>query len=413
MAIRSFVILLLRNCPQAIRLSPPREFAGGRLMKMIVKSPYSKVLVAGILLAVAGAQQVLADGTADNFKQTNLVSDLPGVAKTTDPDLVNPWGVSFSSTSPFWVSANGSGLATLYNGAGDKLGLVVTVPPAGSTPTGQVFNATPNFNGDLFIFASENGTITGWRGALGTTAETLSSSTMDGVYKGLAIGTTPSGTYLYATDFHNNQITVLPGTGAPALTGNFTDPTLPAGYAPFNIQNIGGKLYVTYAVQDAAGHDDVAGPGNGIVDVFDLQGNFLKRLISNGGPLNSPWGMAIAPAGFGNFGNDLLVGNFGDGTINAFDPTTGDFLGQVDGSNGKPLINMGLWDLTFGNGGNGGSPDDLYFTAGIPGPGEVEDHGLFGSIAVVPTPEPGTLTLIGSGLLGLIGYRRRRSSSIA
>jgi uncharacterized protein (TIGR03118 family) len=413
MAIRSFVILLLRNCPQAIRLSPPREFAGGRLMKMIVKSPYSKVLVAGILLAVAGAQQVLADGTADNFKQTNLVSDLPGVAKTTDPDLVNPWGVSFSSTSPFWVSDNGSGLATLYNGAGDKLGLVVTVPPAGSTPTGQVFNATPNFNGDLFIFASENGTITGWRGALGTTAETLSSSTMDGVYKGLAIGTTPSGTYLYATDFHNNQITVLPGTGAPALTGNFTDPTLPAGYAPFNIQNIGGKLYVTYAVQDAAGHDDVAGPGNGIVDVFDLQGNFLKRLISNGGPLNSPWGMAIAPAGFGNFGNDLLVGNFGDGTINAFDPTTGDFLGQVDGSNGKPLINMGLWDLTFGNGGNGGSPDDLYFTAGIPGPGEVEDHGLFGSIAVVPTPEPGTLTLIGSGLLGLIGYRRRRSSSIA
>lgn len=382
-------------------------------MKMIVKSPYSKVLVAGILLAVAGAQQVLADGTADNFKQTNLVSDLPGVAKTTDPDLVNPWGVSFSSTSPFWVSDNGSGLATLYNGAGDKLGLVVTVPPAGSTPTGQVFNATPNFNGDLFIFASENGTITGWRGALGTTAETLSSSTMDGVYKGLAIGTTPSGTYLYATDFHNNQITVLPGTGAPALTGNFTDPTLPAGYAPFNIQNIGGKLYVTYAVQDAAGHDDVAGPGNGIVDVFDLQGNFLKRLISNGGPLNSPWGMAIAPAGFGNFGNDLLVGNFGDGTINAFDPTTGDFLGQVDGSNGKPLINMGLWDLTFGNGGNGGSPDDLYFTAGIPGPGEVEDHGLFGSIAVVPTPEPGTLTLIGSGLLGLIGYRRRRSSSIA
>jgi uncharacterized protein (TIGR03118 family) len=379
-------------------------------MKMIVKSLHRIVLVAGILLA-AVAQQVLADGTADNFKQTNLVSDLPGVAKTTDPDLVNPWGVSFSSTSPFWVSDNGTGLATLYNGAGDKLGLVVTMPPVGSSPTGQVFNSTNSFNSDLFIFASENGTITGWRGALGTTAETLSSSSAGAVYKGITIATTAGGTYLYATDFHNNQITVLPGTGAPALAGNFTDPTLPAGYAPFNIQNIGGQLYVTYALQDAAKHDDVAGAGNGFVDVFDLQGNFVKRLISNG-PLNSPWGMAIAPAGFGNFGSDLLVGNFGDGTINAFDPTTGDFLGVVDGSDGKPLVNMGLWDLTFGNGGNGGSPDDLYFTAGIPGPGEVEDHGLFGSIAVVPTPEPGTLTLIGTGLLGLIGYRRR-SSSIA
>lgn len=202
---------------------------------------------------------------------------------------------------------------------------------------------------------------------------------------------------------------MLPGTGAPALTGNFTDPNLPVGYAPFNIQNIGGKLYVTYALQDAAGHDDVAGAGHGLVDVFDLQGNLLKRLVSNG-PLNSPWGMAIAPSGFGNFGSDLLVGNFGDGTINAFDPTTGAFLGTVDGSDGKPLINMGLWDLTFGNGGSGGSPDDLYFTAGIPGPGKIEDHGLFGDIAVVPTPEPATLTLIGSGLLGLIGYKRRRNS---
>jgi uncharacterized protein (TIGR03118 family) len=381
-------------------------------MKMTVKSLYRIVLVAGILLVAGSVQQVLADGTADNFKQTNLVSDLPGVAKTTDPDLVNPWGVSFSATSPFWVSDNGTGLATLYNGAGDKLGLVVTVPPAGSTPTGQVFNSTSSFNSDLFIFASENGTITGWRGALGTTAETLYSSPADGVFKGLAVATTASGTYLYATDFHNNQITVLPGTGAPALTGHFIDPNLPAGYAPFNIQNIGGQLYVTYALQDAAKHDDVAGAGNGFVDVYDLQGNLVKRLISNGA-LNSPWGLTIAPAGFGNFGNDLLVGNFGDGTINVFDPTTGDFLGMVDGSDGKPLINMGLWDLTFGNGGNGGSPDDLYFTAGIPGTGEVEDHGLFGSIAVVPTPEPGTLTLIGSGLLGLIGYRRRRSSSIA
>jgi len=381
-------------------------------MKTIGKSLFRVVLVrAAIVLVAASAQRVLADGASNNFTQTNLVSDLPGLAKTTDPDLVNPWGVSFSNASPFWVSDNGTGLATLYNGAGDKLGLVVTVPPPGTAPTGQVFNSSSSFNGDIFIFATEGGTITGWRGALGTTAETLYNPGTEAVYKGLAIGTTPNGTYLYATDFHNNSITVLPGTGAPSLSGTFTDPNLPAGYAPFNIQNIGGKLYVTYAVQDAAKHDDVAGPGHGIVDVFDLQGNFLQRLISNGGPLNSPWGMAIAPTGFGNFGNDLLIGNFGDGTINAFDPSTGNFLGQLDGANGIPLVNPGLWDLTFGNGGNGGSMSDLYFTAGIPGPDNIEDHGLFGSIAA--TPEPGSLTLIGSGLLGLIAYRRRRTDSAA
>jgi uncharacterized protein (TIGR03118 family) len=371
---------------------------------------YLSLVVAAMLLLCANAQRALADG-ANSFTQTNLVSDIPGMAKTTDPNLVNPWGVSFSSGSPFWISDNGAGLATLYNGAGDIIPLVVTVPPPGSAPTGLVFNSSSSFNGDLFIFATEGGTITGWRGALGTTAETLSLGT-GGVYKGLAIATTPNGTYLYATDFHNNSITVLPGIGAPSLSGTFTDPNLPAGYAPFGIQNIGGKLYVTYAVQDAAKHDDVSGPGHGIVDVFDLQGNFLQRLISNG-PLNSPWGMAIAPAGFGNFGNDLLVGNLRDGTINAFDPSTGSFLGQLDGANGMPLINLGLWDLTFGNGGNGGSKSDLFFTAGIPGDGGmVEDHGLFGSI--VPTPEPGTLALLGIGLLVLIGTaRRRRSTSIA
>jgi uncharacterized protein (TIGR03118 family) len=370
-------------------------------MKLV---PCLSLAVAAMLLLCASAQRAMADG-ANSFTQTNLVSDIPGMAKTTDPNLANPWGVSFSSGSPFWISDNKTGLATLYDGAGDIIPLVVTVPPPGAAPTGQVFNSSSSFNGDVFIFATEGGTITGWRGALGTTAEILSNPGTGSVYKGLAIGTTPNGTYLYATDFHNNSITVLPGTGAPSLSGTFTDPNLPAGYAPFNIENIGGKLYVTYAVQDAAKHDDVSGPGHGIVDVFDLQGNFLQRLISNG-PLNSPWGMAIAPTGFGNFGNDLLIGNFGDGSINAFDPSTGNFLGQLDGADGKPIVNLGLWDLTFGNGGNAGSKSDLFFTAGIPGDGMVEDHGLFGSI--VPTPEPGTFALFGIGLLVLVGTARRR-----
>jgi uncharacterized protein (TIGR03118 family) len=371
--------------------------------------------VAAMFFLCASAQRVLADG-ANSFRQTNLVSDIPGMAKTTDPDMANPWGVSFSDMSPFWVSDNGTGLATLYTGAGDKLGLIVTIPGIGggtSAPTGQIFNSSTSFNSDLFIFASEDGIISGWRGALGTSAEVLTDQSGAGsVYKGLAIATVGGHQYLYATDFHNNSITVVPGLGAGALTGNFTDPKLPAGYAPFNIQTIGGKLYVTYAVQDTAKHDDVACPGCGIVDVFDLQGNFIQRLISNGSSLNSPWGMAIAPTGFGNFGSDLLVGNFGDGTINAFDPSTGTFLGQLDGADGKPIVNLGLWDLTFGNGGNGGSKSDLFFTAGIPGDGMVEDHGLFGSI--VPTPEPGTFALLGSGLLALIGtVRRGKNAAIA
>jgi uncharacterized protein (TIGR03118 family) len=369
------------------------------------------VWLAVTTVAVASTSQcVLADGISNSFSQTNLVSDIPGLAKTTDPDLINPWGVAMSAASPFWVSDNASGLATLYNSDGVKQGLVVTIPGIGGNPgepTGVIFNSSASFNSDLFIFAGENGTITGWRGALGTTAETLINSTAIGsVYKGVAIGTTPQGTYIYAADFHNNQITVVPGTGAPALTGTFTDPSLPPGYAPFNIQNINGKLYVTYAVQDAAGHDDVSGAGHGIVDVFDLNGNLQERLIT-GGALNSPWGMTIAPAGFGSFANDLLVGNFGDGTINAFDPLTGNLLGQLDGSNGMPIVNPGLWDLTFGNGGNGGSKSDLYFTAGS----AAEDHGLLGSIT--PTPEPGILALLASGFLALFVYHRRRTDSLA
>jgi len=388
-------------------------------MTTIEKSLYRIVLVVAAMVSIgASAQPVRADGTSNNFTQTNLVSDIPGLAVTTDSDLVNPWGVSFGPTSPFWVSDNRTGVATLYNGAGDKIPLVVSVPPPNggtppSAPTGQVFNpSAANFGGSHFIFATEDGTIAAWTS--GTSAVLMVDNSASGaVYKGLAIGNTSEGSRLFATDFHNGTINVFGTNFAPVSpSGSFTDPNLPVGYAPFNIENINGKLYVTYAAQDAAKHDDVSGAGNGIVDVFDLEGNFLQRLISNGS-LNSPWGMAIAPTGFGNFGNDLLVGNFGDGTINVFDLHTGTFINQLHGANGLPIVNLGLWDLTFGNGGSGGSTSDLYFTAGIPGPDRVEDHGLLGSIAPTPTPEPGTLMLLGSGLFGLIAYRRRNTNSIA
>jgi uncharacterized protein (TIGR03118 family) len=353
------------------------------------------------LLSAFAATISLSAATMGGYSQTNLVSDIPGFAAQTDPNLINPWGISESGSSPFWVSDNGSGLATLYSTFGAPQSLVVTIPGVGgktSTPTGQVFNATTNFNSDLFIFASEDGNISGWRGALGTTAQTLFSSSDGAVFKGLAIATIAQGTYLYAADFHNDQITVIPGTGAPALTGNFVDPTLPAGFAPFNIQNLNGQLYVTYARQDAARHDDVPGAGNGFVDVFDLTGKFVQRLISNG-PLDSPWGLAIAPAGFGGAAGDLLVGNFGDGSINAFS-LTGTFIGTLGTAPNAPLINDGLWALTFGNGGNGGNPNTLYLTAGL----NNEADGLFAQINAVP--EPATLSLFALGA-GLLAWKRR------
>jgi uncharacterized protein (TIGR03118 family) len=342
----------------------------------------------------------------DTFVQTNLVSDLPGWAAFTDPNLVNPWGMSSTGSSPIWVSDNGPGLATLYNTSGTPQSLVVSIPlPTGepSAPTGQVFNGGNAFNADRFIFATENGTINGWRGGLGTTAETLFSNiAANSVFKGLAISTIGSNTYLYAADFHNNQISVFPGAGAPTLTGMFVDPTLPAGYAPFNIQNLGGLLYVTYALQDSAGHDEVDGAGNGFVSVFDLNGNFVRRLTSNGA-LNAPWGLAIAPAGFEGFGGDLLVGNFGDGTINVYSLATGMWVDVLRGFGGDPLSIDGLWGLTFGNGGSGGNLNSLYFTAGL----NDEADGLFGSITPIPEPATyfGGVVLVGLCVIAWAGRR--------
>jgi uncharacterized protein (TIGR03118 family) len=356
-------------------------------------------------LVILGAVLFLAlPAAAAGYVQTNLVSDLPGIAAVTDLDLVNPWGIASSATSPFWVSDNGKGLATLYNGAGVKQGLVVTVPPkAGGTPpgapTGVVFNPNTtdfliNGNHAIFIFATEDGTISGWNA--GTTAILKVDNSPTAVYKGLAMGNNGSGNFLYAANFNAGTIDVFDSTFAPAtLAGSFTDPNLPAGYAPFNIRDLGGSLYVTYAL--ANGNH---GPGLGIVDVFDFNGNLVRRLTSGGG-LDSPWGLALAPGNFGEFSNDLLVGNFGDGTINAFDPTSGNFLGKLTDKMGNPIAIDGLWGLIFGNGANGGDLDTLYFTAGIDG----ETHGLFGSLAV---PVPSAFILLGSGLAGLLTFSRVR-----
>jgi uncharacterized protein (TIGR03118 family) len=363
--------------------------------------PYASSVIAAFAVVIAFVNWTATPCAAQNsYIQHNLVSDIPGLADHTDPNLVNPWGISSSGGSPFWVSDNGKDVSTLYNSTGNPQALVVSVPPG--SPTGTVFNTNAGtFNGDVFLFATEQGTIDGWRGALGTTAEILLPA-FGAVFKGIATANVSGNAYIYATDFFNSNITVLPNTGAPPLAGTFTDPNLPAGYAPFNIQLINGRLLVTYALQDAAKHDDVAGAEHGFVDAFDLSGNFLQRLITQG-VLNSPWGLAIAPANFGTFSNDLLVGNFGDGRINAFDPVTGALLGTLEDTMGNPITIEGLWGLRVGNGGNGGDVNTVYFAAGIPGGGEVEDHGLFGSIRSVPETGP-TFDLLLAGLTGLIAY---------
>jgi uncharacterized protein (TIGR03118 family) len=332
---------------------------------------------------------------------TNLASDLdmgPGVFQ--DPDMINPWGLTVRGTSPFWIANNGTGLATLYNtssSAAVKQGLVVTVG-SGAPITGTVGNLSSSFNGDLFLFAAENGGIYGWRGALGTAAETLLSPTSSSVYKGLAI----NGSTLYAANFRSGEIDVFAGGFGSPL--HLVDPELPKGFGPFGIQLLNGKIYVTFAKQDADKHDDDPGPGRGFVDVLDPATNLFTRFISNG-PLDSPWGLAIAPANFGELSGDLLVGNFGDGLINAFDATTGASRGTLNDASGNPIQIDGLWALMFGNGAAAGPTNRLFFTAGIDG----EDHGLFGVID--PAPETGSLALLTMGVVGLAVCRRRRPGS--
>jgi uncharacterized protein (TIGR03118 family) len=346
-----------------------------------------------------------------SFAQTNLVSDGFVPAPTIDPNLINPWGLAHSATSPFWVSDNGMGVTTVYTGAGAlvKVGgfdaITIAAPPgqtSPASPTGDVFNiAGSGFNiasgghtgSSVFIFATEDGTISGWNPNVDPGSSVLAvDNSQDGagaVYKGLAIGQTEDGTFLYAANFRNGTVDVFDQNFQQV--NSFTDPKVPAGYAPFNVQVLDDHLFVTFALQDDAKHDDVAGAGHGFVDEFDLEGHLLHR-VASGGVLDSPWGLAIAPPGFGEFANDLLVGNFGDGTINVFNPKNDHFLGKLEGANGAPITIGDLWALIPGTGNAGSDPNKIYFTAGV----QNEAHGLFGSLAAIPEPDRSVMSTAGS-----------------
>jgi uncharacterized protein (TIGR03118 family) len=340
-----------------------------------------------------------APGTV--FQQTNLVSDIPGLAAHSDPRLQNPWGLSLSPDGLFRVDDNHTGLSTVYDVNGQREPTTVEIPlPPGSTgkslsaPDGTVLNTTSGFvitqDGKsapaTSIFATEDGTIAAFNQQVDRRHALIEvdSSAAGAVYKALTLASNAQGTFLYATNFHNGTVDVFDSQFHQVqLAGSFTDPNIPAGFAPFGIKNINGTLFVTYAKQLAPdNHDDQAGPGNGFIDEFDTNGNLIERFASQG-TLNSPHGLALAPADFGAFSNALLVGNFGDGRINAFDLKTGRFLGQLSDAAGRPIVNVGIWGMTFGNGAGGTRTDTLYFPAGING----ENDGLFASISLANSGE--------------------------
>lgn len=368
---------------------------------MYYKCFFSLVAAAG-LIALAPLSRAQAQG----YLQHNLVSDksAAAVADHIDPNLLNPWGVAFFPGGPFWVSDNGAGVSTLYDGIGDRIPLTVTIPaPSGDTnagapgPSGMVWNGNPmafavgnnaqNTAAALFIWATEDGTIAAWQGTLSPITEAVTvvpnpdfGSGTDPVYKGLAVGNNSTGLFMYATNFRSGKIAVWDSafsstsTAAAALNAKFIDKQIPNGFAPFGIQNINGQLWVTYAKQDAAKHDPKLGEGRGFVDVFDTDGNLIRRFIQRG-VLNAPWGVVLAPYRFGQFSNDILIGNFGDGRISAWDPQTGTFIDWMRDEHGKVIKLGSVWTLVFG-GGAAATPQALYFTTGLVDEGD----GLFGTL---------------------------------
>ncbi len=368
------------------RFSPARFPVPGLLLVVVV-----------LLLLVSGAAAQCC------YVQNNLSSDLPGT-RVTNPLLLNPWGVAFSAKGPFWVSDNNSGWLSILERAGDETGgpanpfiVFVPAPPNSSnsfgTPTGMVFNGNGGFSvgsgsnagSAFFIIDTEDGTISGFNGTSGSTLLAVDNSqpggpdnsTLGAVYKGLAIATDATGnTFLYATNFRDATVEQYDANFTLVTPpGAFTDPSIPVGFAPFGIELINGELYVTYAMQDAAKHDPIKGPGLGFVDVYKLDGTLDFQLAANG-PLNAPWGLAMVPSGFGTLTGKVLVGNFGDGWINSFDPGSKTHIGALLDESGNVIANPGLWALKFGNGFRAGHADGLYFTAGI----NDENDGLFGAI---------------------------------
>ena len=350
---------------------------------------------------LAGCVLLGSRAEAQHYTQTNLVSDQSGLATFTDPNLVNPWGLSRSSTSPWWAANNGTGTSTLYNGnTGVASSLIVAIPAASGSepgvPTGTVFNGTTDFqltpgNAARFLFVTEDGTISGWNPAVDATHAVIKVTSPDAVYKGVAIASEGGARFLYVTNFAKRRIEVFDSSfhrvHLGGGDGRFEDHRIPRSFSPFNVQNIGGDLYVTFARRDPATNDDVAGPGLGYVDVFSPSGRLLRRL-EHGPWLNGPWGVALAPGDFGAFSHNLLVGQFGSGEIAAYDVATGAFLGEVRDTSDHVLAIEGLWALGFGNGGNAGPLNTLFFTAGI----EDEAHGLFGTLTTVPAEQ-----LLGNG----------------
>lgn len=379
--------------------------------------------------SVAGALVWTTSAFAAGYDVTDLVAnkkplvDGNGIvhnAVNVDPNLQNAWGVGESTGSPFWVSDNHAGVATLYNTAGTPQTRVVSIPApddplgTGGAPTGLVFNPSqaagafqisgvtsanlPITAPAVFLFDTEDGTILGWNpnvnppGFDPTKAGNyaiivIDNSASGAIYKGLAISSAGAAgkPTLYATNFHAGTVEAYDGTTPPpwspaTLADNaFTDPKLQRGYAPFNVVPVGGKLFVTYAIQDEDAADDVSGMGHGVVDTYDFDGNILSRFAQHG-QLDSPWGVVQAPASFGALAGSILIGNFGNGQINGFDPATGELIDKLRNAHGQAVVIEGLWTVMFGNGGNGGRQDTLYFTAG---PND-ETDGLFGSIAPSP-----------------------------
>jgi uncharacterized protein (TIGR03118 family) len=370
--------------------------------------PANRNLLAACLLATAIALPAFAQ-TAGTYAVTNLVSDGSVAAPIMDPNFINPWGVT---NSTFWINTQATGLDYVVSPtnfipftppATPAIAFKITIPAAtgGSTATGSPTGAAatgaatgfvlPNGTKASFLFASLDGIITGWNSKLGMAGAVaqvaINNSTAGAVYTGLALATNTNGTYLLATNFgKGDDIEVYDNTFAPAkLAGSFTDPTLPANYAPYAVHTIGTQVFVAYALRTSTGTGPVVAPGNGMVNIFDTSGNFVSHVVAPGGDLNAPWGVAVAPSTFGVFANDILVGNFGDGVINVYDPKTFAFLGQLTDGTGKTIVNASLWEIFFGltapSSANGGNLNTLYLTAGLAG----EKHGLLAAVNTNPT----------------------------